>query len=300
MKKIILILIAMTMLYGCEEKSKIELVPEIDMIYKSINLVPQIAMPLNEPLVLPFEEAIKEVHKKENPNEDVIYPIYVRLYISEKGEIDKIKVLRHMLDARNRKSTNPKYDEKIYLYPEKIITKALPELEKVKFSPAESNGKKIKMRADVKVIYFVNKNGELKIDKEKMKREHAKSDFDNPVQGIFFVAVEEMPEPIGGIKAIQKNIVYPEIAKRAGIEGRVYVKAYVDSTGKVVKTEILRGIGGGCDEVAEAAVKKVEFIPGKQRGKRMNVQVTVPILFKLNGDSNKTLNKKTKNSNLYQ
>ncbi len=40
----------------------------------------------------------------------------------------------------------------------------------------------------------------------------------------YFVAVEQMPEPIGGIAAIQKNVHYPEIAKRAGIEGRVYVK----------------------------------------------------------------------------
>ncbi len=37
----------------------------------------------------------------------------------------------------------------------------------------------------------------------------------------YFVAVEEMPEPIGGIKAIQEKIVYPEIAKRAGVEGKV-------------------------------------------------------------------------------
>ena len=40
---------------------------------------------------------------------------------------------------------------------------------------------------------------------------------------VYFVAVEEMPEPIGGIGEIQKKIVYPEIAKRAGVEGKVYV-----------------------------------------------------------------------------
>ena len=38
---------------------------------------------------------------------------------------------------------------------------------------------------------------------------------------VYFVAVEEMPEPIGGIAEIQKKIVYPEIAKRAGVEGKV-------------------------------------------------------------------------------
>ncbi|MCF6268849.1 MAG: energy transducer TonB [Melioribacteraceae bacterium] len=98
---------------------------------------------------------------------------------------------------------------------------------------------------------------------------------------VFFVAVEQMPEPIGGISAIQKKIVYPEIAKRAGVQGRVYVKAYVDENGKVTKVELIRGIGAGCDEAAMSAVNSTMFKPGKQRGKPVKVQVTVPVLFKL-------------------
>ncbi len=98
---------------------------------------------------------------------------------------------------------------------------------------------------------------------------------------VFFVAVEQMPEPIGGIAAIQKKIVYPEIAKRAGVQGRVYVKAYVDESGRVTKVELIRGIGAGCDEAAMKAVQSVMFKPGKQRGKPVKVQVTVPVLFKL-------------------
>lgn len=98
---------------------------------------------------------------------------------------------------------------------------------------------------------------------------------------VFFVAVEDMPEPIGGIEAIQKKIIYPDIARRAGVEGRVFVKAYVDETGVVTKTEVIKGIGAGCDEAAEAAVKQTKFKPGKQRGKPVKVQVSIPILFKL-------------------
>lgn len=97
----------------------------------------------------------------------------------------------------------------------------------------------------------------------------------------FFVAVEEMPEPIGGIAAIQKLIVYPEIAKRAGVQGRVYVKAFVNENGSVQKVELIKGIGAGCDEAAMEAVQKTKFKPGKQRGKAVRVQVTVPVLFKL-------------------
>ena len=97
----------------------------------------------------------------------------------------------------------------------------------------------------------------------------------------YFVAVEEMPAPIGGIVAIQKKIVYPEIAKRAGVEGKVYVLAFVDESGSVTKAQIIKGIGAGCDEAALDAVLKTKFTPGKQRGKPVKVQVSIPILFKL-------------------
>ncbi len=97
----------------------------------------------------------------------------------------------------------------------------------------------------------------------------------------YFVAVEEMPEPIGGIKGIQEKIVYPEIAKRAGVEGKVYVLAFVDETGTVTKAQVIKGIGAGCDEAALDAVRKTKFKPGKQRGKPVKVQVSIPIIFKL-------------------
>jgi protein TonB len=97
----------------------------------------------------------------------------------------------------------------------------------------------------------------------------------------YFVAVEEMPEPIGGIKAIQEKITYPEIAKRAGVEGKVYILAFVDENGNVTKAQVLKGIGAGCDEAAQDAVLQTKFKPGKQRGTPVKVQVSIPIVFKL-------------------
>jgi len=97
----------------------------------------------------------------------------------------------------------------------------------------------------------------------------------------YFVAVEEMPQPVGGLQEIQSKIVYPEIAKRAGIEGKVFVRAYVDEDGNVTTAELVKGIGGGCDEAALNAILSSKFTPGKQRGKPIKVQVTIPIVFKL-------------------
>lgn len=99
----------------------------------------------------------------------------------------------------------------------------------------------------------------------------------------FFVVVEDMPQIIGGSEAIKKNLVYPDLAIRAGVQGKVFVLVYVDEKGYVVKTEVVKGIGAGCDEAAQRAVEKVKFIPGKQRGLPRKVRVMVPVLFQLRG-----------------
>ena len=109
---------------------------------------------------------------------------------------------------------------------------------------------------------------------------HHKDDDPEPTPD-FIAAVEEPPAPIGGLSAIEKNIVYPELARRAGIQGSVNLLAYVDEEGNVVKVEIVKGIGGGCDEAAIDAVMKIKFQPGMQRGKPVKVRVGLPIKFRL-------------------
>jgi protein TonB len=97
----------------------------------------------------------------------------------------------------------------------------------------------------------------------------------------YFMAVEEMPQLVGGMTALMNHLEYPELAVRAGIQGRVYVLAFVNEQGEVVRAEVLKGIGGGCDEAALAAVKKAKFIPGKQRGKPVKTRISIPVEFKL-------------------
>lgn len=104
-----------------------------------------------------------------------------------------------------------------------------------------------------------------------------------------FIVVERMPDLIGGLEALQKNIVYPEIARLAGIEGRVTVQFVIDERGNVLNPVVVRGIGGGCDEAAIEAVKKAKFTPGMQRGRPVKVSYTLPITFRLNtGDRKPT------------
>lgn len=124
----------------------------------------------------------------------------------------------------------------------------------------------------------INLDAELKFDEPldmpaPPEKEEEKEDF--------FVVVENMPELIGGMAALQKNIRYPEMARKAGIEGRVIVQFIVNEQGEVENPKVIRGIGGGCDEEALRAVQNVKFKPGRQRGKPVRVQYSLPVIFKL-------------------
>lgn len=99
-----------------------------------------------------------------------------------------------------------------------------------------------------------------------------------------YVVVEEMPRLIGGLSVLQQELRYPEQAREAGIEGRVYVRFVVNEEGRVVEPSVIRGIGGGCDEEALRVVRQAQFEPGKQRGRPVRVQYAIPIVFQLAPD----------------
>jgi TonB family protein len=98
---------------------------------------------------------------------------------------------------------------------------------------------------------------------------------------IYFSDVEIMPEPIGGMEKIYKKLVYPQEAKEKKIEGIVRILALIEKDGEVSSAKVVDGIGYGCDENARLSVYYTRFKPGLQKGKRMKVQMVIPIEFKL-------------------
>jgi protein TonB len=97
----------------------------------------------------------------------------------------------------------------------------------------------------------------------------------------FHVAVDQMPEPIGGIEGIDAKAFYPPQAKENKIQGTVYVLAYIDENGYVRKTVLIKGIGYGCDQSAIRAVGETRFSPGILKGVHVKVQLTIPVTFNL-------------------
>lgn len=101
-----------------------------------------------------------------------------------------------------------------------------------------------------------------------------------PVDETYYVAVDIMPEPFGGMEKLQQNVNYPDEARKEGIVGKVLVKAFINENGEVTRAEIVKGLGYGCDEEALWAVKSTRFRPGKKNGKPIKVQLTIPVSFK--------------------
>ena len=106
------------------------------------------------------------------------------------------------------------------------------------------------------------------------------------VEAEIFTIVEEMPEFPGGMQKLAdylaKNIKYPQMARESGIQGRVFVNFVVEPDGHVSNVNVMRSLGGGCDEEAMRVVKAMpKWKPGKQRGKAVRVSYILPVNFKL-------------------
>jgi protein TonB len=78
---------------------------------------------------------------------------------------------------------------------------------------------------------------------------------------------------------------YPEIALRRGWQGEVLLKVRVSPEGRAVSVGVQRSSGRDLlDQAAIEAVKAWSFVPARQGGLPIGGWVTVPIVFKLQGN----------------
>ena len=101
-----------------------------------------------------------------------------------------------------------------------------------------------------------------------------------------FTVVEQMPEYPGGMEALStylsENIKYPQSAKDAETEGKSFIRFVIDEDGSVTDVKVQRGFNDDCDAEALRVVSQMpNWVPGKQRGKSVKVEYTLPISFVL-------------------
>jgi TonB family protein len=240
--KLFFLLLLFLIPFGCKEEKQIEVIPDYDNIYFPLNTVDQTPQLLESN----EEELIKNINSElatieDSPNRTI--SLDYNFMLNENGTVDKVEIIQ----GNNKKINNL----------------VLSSIKNWRFKSGIKDGKNVKSQYRWK-FHSGDKDGIKHIN-----------------EGEYFVAVEEMPELIGGLFSIQSKIKYPEIAKRAGIQGKVYVLALIDEDGNVTNARIIKGIGAGCDEAALDAVMQTKFKPGRQKGKPVKVQVSIPIVFKL-------------------
>lgn len=103
-----------------------------------------------------------------------------------------------------------------------------------------------------------------------------------------FQIVEDQAEPVNGIQDFYDNIgtfldgKYPKQAQNMGIEGVVFIQFVIEKDGSLSNITPVKGIGGGCDELAVQAVESVgNWRPGMQKGEVVRSQRVIPIRFQL-------------------
>ena len=106
-------------------------------------------------------------------------------------------------------------------------------------------------------------------------------------EAIPFQLVEEKPSFNGGdanefSKWVNSKLVYPEIAKENGVQGRVTLSFTVEKDGSVTNVRVLRGVDPSLDDEAVRVVKSSpKWKPGKQRDRTVKVTYTFPVIFQL-------------------
>ena len=244
--KLVLPVLLSLIFLSCKEEKQIEIIPDYDRIYllpNQLTETPQLLAGDDKQLL----DSMLQLYGK----------IYDVKYADSKWKKDKPTMEYKFMIGETG------LIEKIFMgknNDEKINQLVLATIKYWKFKPAVKDGKIVKSQYPM-ILWF---------------------ESDKPInEDEYLPIVENMPGPVGGMYAIQQKITYPEISKRAGIQGKVLIQAFIDENGNVVYTKVVKGLGGGIDEMASDVIKITKFNPGRQDGKPVKVQVTIPIVFKL-------------------
>ncbi len=184
--------------------------------------------------------------------------VFLSATIDESGNVIKADLMRFAGNLPEK----AEYEKAV----QSLVNSAISAINGTKFTPGEKAGKKVKVKVTLPIAFKLNgadKKKEAKLDKD------------------VYEEADKMPEPVGGIEAILKRVVYPEDAKKNGIEGKVFLSTVIDESGNATDIKVIKGAGNGLDEAAVNALKGVKFTPGEVDGKKVKVKIVLPVMFKL-------------------
>ena len=136
-------------------------------------------------------------------------------------------------------------------------------------------------------VFACSESGNGEVQQQEKEQKEVKKSAPSQAGDQIFLAVEDMPAFQGGGVAafrdyVQQQMTYPEEAAEKGLEGTSFVKFVVNKEGEVEDVEVIRGSHPVLDQAAVEAIKdSPEWEPGMQRGRKVKVRFTIPMVFKL-------------------
>lgn len=107
--------------------------------------------------------------------------------------------------------------------------------------------------------------------------------------GKTFNEPETMPQfpggPTGLIKYLSEKLVYPKLAEKNGIQGRVITSFVVNKDGSITDVKVVRSVDSLLDKEAVRVVSSMpKWIPGTLNGKAVRVKYHIPVTFRLHNN----------------
>jgi len=99
----------------------------------------------------------------------------------------------------------------------------------------------------------------------------------------FYVEPDSAPSLIAQPSLAEMRALYPEAARRGGVEGDVRLELEVSASGEVTGSTVVRSAGNGFDEVAQKLVRRFRFRPATKGGKPVPAVVPWTYKFRLEG-----------------
>jgi TonB family protein len=93
--------------------------------------------------------------------------------------------------------------------------------------------------------------------------------------------LEQSPRLLRQPSKLDLRALYPEAARREGLEADVKVELLVDETGAVREVRVVEGAGGGFDEAAQRLARLLAFSPGTRGGRAVAVRYAWTFKFRL-------------------
>ncbi len=163
-----------------------------------------------------------------------------------------------------------------------VVAEEIAMATKKELEELDPAGETVKGDPNAKVEIDI-KSDAIGLVEQKEKVVAVKVEDDNKV----FTVVEQQPEFPGGQGAMYKwigeNLKYPSEARNNGLQGKVIMQFTVEKDGSISSVRVVRdAVGGGAGDEANRVVKKMPtWKPGRQNGKSVRVQYTLPVTFKL-------------------